>query len=128
MTQPKLNWLDKTVIALAELSLEETRVMIHVMKFALAMSFGLSFVFILAILKTVGVIGPLPLGLLPSPMPTIFLFAFFYALIFFTTHSAGEIEAAKLSEWERWGFKVLGLFIFPFSWPLLGLLFVWLGL
>jgi uncharacterized RDD family membrane protein YckC len=127
MAQSELNWLDKTIIALAELSVEETRVMIHVMKFALAMSFGLSFIFILSILKTIGVIGPLSLGGLPPPISTIFLFVFFYALIFFATHAVQEIEMVELSKHERWIFRAVGLGIFPFSWLVFALLFVWLG-
>ena len=79
MTQPELNWLDKTIIALAELSVEETRVMIHVMKFALGMSFGLSLIFVLATLKTLGIIGSLSLGFTSPYIPTIFLFVFFYS-------------------------------------------------
>ena len=127
MAQPELNWLDKTIIALSELSVEETRVIIHVMKFALAMSFGLSLIFVLAILKSLSIIGPLPLGLLPSPIPTIFLFSFFYAVILLTTHSSKEIEMFDFSRRERLIFRTLGIVIFPSSWLVFAILFIWLG-
>jgi len=124
MSAPTLNWLDKTVWALAKINREESAYNIILTKVVFAVSFGIGIISIYRFFwKVAGVVDISP----PSDYGTLLLvFAACYLPIHFTTHSAAEILAADLSKKERWVYTTLGLLIFPLSWGIFGWTLVWL--
>jgi hypothetical protein len=122
--RPALNWLDKTLWAMAKLAVGETRYNVYVMKVMIA---GSLFVSILMIYRLCWKVA----GIVDIALPTewwalALLYGLCYVPIYLATHSAVEIENADLPSRARWAYTALGLFIFPVSWGLFGWLLVWL--
>jgi hypothetical protein len=124
MPQSKLNWLDKTLWALAELAAGETYYNVYVMKVMLAGSLLLGLLMTYRLLwKVIGIVSFDPPETWWFMIP---LYALCYIPIHLTTHSATQIETANLQCSKRWTYTGLGLFIFPISWVIYGLFLVWL--
>ena len=124
MLRPALNWLDKTLWAMAKLAVGETGYNVYIMKIGIAASLSIS---VLAMYRICWkVIGIIELAFPTEWWALALLYGLGYVPIHLATHSAAEIEAANLSSRARWAYTALGIFIFPVSWVAWGLLLVWL--
>lgn len=123
MRTSKLNWLDKTILALAQVGPSETtRYDIYPIKIGIAVSLSLNVLLTVGILKDLGVVGPLSL---PIPIWTTVLLTMglSYIPIHLTTHSAETIFSFELSRTEMWFFRALGFLLLGSSvllgiWPI----------
>ena len=121
MSQPKLNWFDKTIWAMAELAVGEIRPNVYAMKIMFA---GVLWAYLVyaygycwRVLEIVSFDPPKAL--------VILLHAPCYLPVHLTTHSATEIETANLRGSRRWFYTGVGLFIFPFGLLVFVLLSIW---
>jgi len=122
--KPDLNWFDKTIWAIPELGVGETKSNVYVTKIVFA---GCLFLAIL-VLHT---LFWQAFDIVAYPPPTAeWALALLYALccvpVFLMTHSAEEVASADLSGWVRWMYTALGFLIFPVSIMVGGLLLAFL--
>jgi hypothetical protein len=119
----KLNWLDKTVWALAKKTGDEHPFNIIAMKAVIGGSLGVNIAFTYRLLwKVLEVID----FSLPSDYWFVFLvFAVCYIPIHVGTHSASEIAKLDLPTKERRVYTALGLFL-AVSWGVPTYILVWL--
>jgi hypothetical protein len=123
MNSANLNWLDKTVWALAKQTGDEHPFNIIAMKWFMAMALGAAVLFLYRLLwKVLKVID----FSIPSDYWFVFLvFAVCYIPVHVSTHSASEIAKLDLPTKERRAYTALGLSL-ALSWVILGLVLAWL--
>lgn len=123
MTQPNLNWLDKTVWAISRLNgLSQPE--IHLAKAVVALSLTIGTVYVYRVCWKV-------LGMIDNPIPFGWwggtgILMLCCGLVYLATHSASEIMTANLTGRRRWAYTAIGLFLFPIFPLLIGLLAIWL--
>lgn len=128
MSQTKLNWLDKTVWALAKLTGGHMKYNIYLMKAAVAGALFISLLSAYAFCyEVLGIVGTLPQFGEWQTVGLIALLVLCYVPIHLATNSAAEVESADLPKKLRWAYTALGLFIFPISWMMWGVLLGLLG-
>jgi hypothetical protein len=123
MNSANLNWLDKTVWALAKQTGDEHPFNIIAMKWFMAMALGAAVLFLYRLLwKVLEVID----FSLPSDYWFVFLvFAVCYIPIHVGTRSASEIAKLDLPTKERRAYTALGLFL-ALSWGVLAYILIYL--
>ena len=124
MSNVTLNWLDKTVWALAIQTGDKHPYNVIAMKWFMAMSLGANVAFLYRLLWKV-------LEVIDFSVPSAYwfillMFALCYIPVHLATHPASEIVKTDLSRRERRIYTALGFLIFPISWGVFGLVSVWL--
>src|SRR6056297_2831528 len=114
MSNVTLNWLDKTVWALAIQTGDKHPYNVIAMTWIMAMCLGMFIAFLYRLLWKV-------LGVIDFSLPAdywfgLLVFALCYIPVHFATHPASEIVKTDLSRRERRIYTALGFLICPISW------------